>query len=30
MQNGFAESFNCRMRDKLLDESLFFDLDHAR
>jgi putative transposase len=30
MQNGFAESFNCRMRDELLNESLFFDLDHAR
>lgn len=30
MQNGFAESFNGRMRDELLNESLFFDLDHAR
>lgn len=30
MQNGFVESFNGRMRDELLNESLFFDLDHAR
>ena len=30
MQNGFCESFNGRMRDELLSESLFFDLDHAR
>ena len=30
MQNGFIESFNGRMRDELLNESLFFDLDHAR
>lgn len=30
MQNGFAESFNGRMRDELLNESLFFDLAHAR
>jgi putative transposase len=30
MQNGFVESFNGRMRDKLLDESLFLDLDHSR
>jgi len=30
MQNGFCESFNGRMRDELLNESLFFDLDHAR
>jgi transposase InsO family protein len=29
-QNGFAESFNGRMRDELLNETLFFDLDHAR
>ncbi|MEN6584960.1 MAG: IS3 family transposase [Sulfuricella sp.] len=30
MQNGFVESFNGRMRDKLLNEALFFGLDHAR
>ena len=30
MQNGFCESFNGRMRDELLNESLFFGLDHAR
>ena len=28
MQNGFVESFNGRMRDALLNETLFFDLDH--
>ena len=28
--NGFCESFNGRMRDELLNESLFFGLDHAR
>ena len=27
MQNGFCESFNGRMRDELLNESLFLDLD---
>jgi putative transposase len=30
MQNGYIESFNGRMRDELLNESLFMDLDHAR
>jgi transposase InsO family protein len=30
MQNGFVESFNGRMRDELLNETLFFSLDHAR
>ena len=30
MQNGFIESFNGRMRDELLNESLFFGLTHAR
>jgi putative transposase len=30
MQNAFVESFNGRMRDELLNETLFFDLDHAR
>jgi Integrase core domain len=30
MQKGFCESFNGRMRDELLNESLFLDLDHAR
>jgi putative transposase len=29
-QNGFVESFNGRMRDELLNETLFFGLDHAR
>ncbi|CAN1537546.1 Integrase, catalytic core [Caulobacteraceae bacterium] len=28
--NGFVESFNGRMRDELLNESLLFSLDHAR
>lgn len=30
MQNGFIESFNGRMRDELLNDTLFFDLDDAR
>ena len=30
MQNGLCESFNGRMRDELLNETLFFDLDDAR
>jgi putative transposase len=30
MQNGFCESFNGQMRDELLNETLFFGLDHAR
>lgn len=30
MQNGFVESFNGRMRDELLNEALFFGIDHAR
>jgi putative transposase len=29
-KNGFEESFNGRMRDELLNESLFFDRGHAR
>ncbi|RKD52374.1 integrase-like protein [Rhizobium sp. WW_1] len=29
-QNGYVESFNGRMRDELLNESLFFGPDHAR
>ena len=29
MQNGFCESFNGRMRDELLNETMFFGLDHA-
>ncbi len=29
MQNGYIESFNGRMRDELLNERLFFGLDHA-
>ena len=30
MQNGFVESFNGRMRDELLNETLFHSLSHAR
>jgi len=30
MQNGFVESFNGRMHDELLNETLFHDLAHAR
>jgi transposase InsO family protein len=30
MQNGYVENVNGRMRDELLNESLFFGLDHAR
>ena len=30
MQNDLCESFNGRMRDELLNESLFLGLDHAR
>ena len=30
MQNGYIESFNGRMRDELLNESLFLDLVQAR
>lgn len=30
MQNGFCERFNGQMRDELLNETLFFGLDHAR
>ena len=30
MQNGFVESFNGRMRDELLNETLFIDLDQTR
>ena len=30
MQNGYIESFNGRMRDELLNESLFLDLHQAR
>ena len=30
MQNGYIESFNGRMRDELLNESLFVDLNQAR
>jgi putative transposase len=29
-QNAFVESFNGRMRDELLNETLFHGLDHAR
>ena len=30
MQNGFCESLNGRMRDELLNETLFLSLAHAR
>lgn len=30
MQNGFVESFNGRMRDELLNETMFRNLVHAR
>jgi transposase InsO family protein len=30
MQNGYVESFNGKMRDEILNETLFFSLDHAR
>ena len=30
MQNGYIESFNGRMRDELLNETLFLDLGQAR
>lgn len=30
MQNGYVESFNGRMRDELINETLFLSLDHAR
>ena len=30
MQNGFVESFNGRMRDKLLNETVFTSMAQAR
>ncbi len=30
MQNGFVESFNRRLRDELLNETMFHNLAHAR
>jgi len=30
MQNGFVESFNGRMRDELLNETMFHSMAHAR
>ncbi|MGY4473536.1 transposase InsO family protein [Bradyrhizobium sp. USDA 3364] len=30
IQNAFVESFNGRMRDELLNETLFFELEDAR
>jgi putative transposase len=30
MQNGYVESFNGRMRDEFLNETLFLSLEHAR
>ena len=30
MQNGFSESFNGRMRDELLNETIFKTMHHAR
>jgi putative transposase len=29
-QNAFVESFNGKLRDELLNETLFFSIDHAR
>jgi putative transposase len=29
MRDGLVESVNCRKRDELLNETLFFDLDDA-
>jgi putative transposase len=29
-QNSFCESFNGRIRDELLNQTLFFGRDHAR
>ena len=28
MQNGYAESFNGRMREELLNKTLFLSLEH--
>jgi len=30
MQNGFVESFNGRMRDELLNDTMFRNMTHAR
>jgi putative transposase len=30
MQNGICDAFNGRMRDELLNETIYYDLDHAR
>ncbi|MCW2396639.1 transposase InsO family protein [Sphingobium sp. B8D3C] len=30
MQNGFVESFNSRLRNECLNETLFTSLPHAR
>jgi len=30
MQNGYVESFNGRMRDELLNDTLFLSMAHAR
>lgn len=30
MQNGFVKSFNGRMRDELLNATMFRNLAHAR
>jgi putative transposase len=30
MQNGYVESFNGRMRDELLNETLFLSMAHVR
>lgn len=30
MQNDYVESFNGRMRDELLNETLFLSMAHAR
>jgi putative transposase len=30
MQNGICEAFDGRVRDELLNETIFYDLEHAR
>jgi putative transposase len=30
IQSGICEAFNRRIRDELLNETIFYDLDHAR
>jgi putative transposase len=30
MQNGYVDRFNGRMREELLNETLFLNMNHAR